>query len=190
MTRGRPFAHSLSSESSQSWAPYEERASIGRMFRRQHLLARALILRSDSTESAVLLTQATGESHTFLPGGHVESGEGLLEALRRELREELGVDCRVVHYLGAVEHQWPDENPQHLEINHVFLTELTIRHAELVSRESHLRFSWSPVSALAQHYLFPIPLQRLIAAWVSGDHRTWWATTLPGADLDPEDRTP
>ena len=35
-------------------------------------------------------------------GGHVERGEGLEEALRREAREELGVDLRTVRRLGQI----------------------------------------------------------------------------------------
>jgi hypothetical protein len=37
---------------------------------RQHLLARAVIMRSDEQGYSVLLAQQIGESHTFLPGGH------------------------------------------------------------------------------------------------------------------------
>jgi len=146
---------------------------------RVHLLARVVIMRTANDGVSVLLAQQIGASHTFLPGGHVEPGEGLPATLVRELEEELGVAIRVVEYLGTVEHQWPEAEPSHYEVNHVFLAELCEPTAELVSRELHLRFFWCPVDALAEHRLSPAPLRGLIARRAAGDRSVWWASTLP-----------
>jgi len=42
------------------------------------------------------------------PGGKVEPGEGLAEALVRELKEELAIEVRVGQRLALVEHAYPD----------------------------------------------------------------------------------
>lgn len=47
---------------------------------------------------ALLLRQADGRWD--LPGGHLEDGEGLEEALAREIREELGLSLPPVRLLG------------------------------------------------------------------------------------------
>lgn len=148
----------------------------------QHLLARALILRGDqATGPAVLLAQNVGKTHTFLPGGHVDHDEGLRHAVVRELEEETGLATRVVAYLGAVEHEWPEQRPTDYEVNHVFLTELTEPPGPVQSREAHLRFLWCPVTALDEHNLQPRPLRALIDQHLAGDRSVWWASTLPGA---------
>ncbi len=45
-----------------------------------------------------------------IPGGHVEEGETFEEACRRELREELGLECARLRYLTTYLHETPVED--------------------------------------------------------------------------------
>ena len=105
-----------------------------------HLLARAVV----RDAGHVLLVRAEGQSHTFLPGGHVEAGEGLAGCLHRELQEELGVESNVGAYRGAVEHQWQRDGEPQYEINHCFDVTIPSLHAQMLpeAREDYLRFGW------------------------------------------------
>jgi len=146
--------------------------------RETEILARAVI----EDDEHFLLAHTRGASNTFLPGGHVEPGEGLVACLERELEEELGISSRVGDYLGAVEHAWTDAGGEHHEINHCFAVtspELS-RAVPLRPREERLEFSWAHERELADRGLEPKPLVPLLAAWQTGDRGTWWASTLGG----------
>jgi 8-oxo-dGTP diphosphatase len=45
------------------------------------------------------------------PGGKREAGETMAECLRRELREELGIDAEVGRELGRATHTYPGRPP-------------------------------------------------------------------------------
>ncbi len=57
----------------------------------------ALIVRSDG--DLLLIRSPKWEGVLTVPGGHIELGETMEQALRREVREEVGLDVEVVRLL-------------------------------------------------------------------------------------------
>ncbi len=69
---------------------------------------RACAIIVDHAARRVLLIHRwrAGQEYYVLPGGKVEAGETLAEALRRELSEELGVKIAVGEPLGSYRHAY------------------------------------------------------------------------------------
>ncbi len=133
-----------------------------------HVLARALIIQGDS----VLICKRN--NLYFLPGGHVENGESVIQALEREFIEELGgFQHSTPIHIGVCEHQFDFKNGaiQH-EINHVFVTEVAAN-VVFESRESFLSFEKIKISDLSTIELLPAQLKPALVKW-SADKREFF----------------
>ena len=140
-----------------------------------HPIVRAVILQ----DGRVLVAQAKGADNTFLPGGHIEIGENTKDALRRELKEELGKSILIHKYLGAMESEWTDSNYHH-EISHTFLCSFpdNEKSARPVSLEDHLDFFWIKPEEMASLNLLPKYYRELIPKAMNGEIEAVWNSSL------------
>ncbi len=91
------------------------------------------------------------------PGGGIEFGEYSWDAVRREMKEELGVEVDDLEFLGTLESLFQYEGQPRHEL--VFLFggdaegEPALAKPEIQSRESDgsiLRFKWMPLSSFSR----------------------------------------
>jgi 8-oxo-dGTP pyrophosphatase MutT (NUDIX family) len=140
-----------------------------------HYLVRGIII----ANGKVLLAHKRGADNTYLPGGHIDSGEKAEEALAREIREEIGKTATVGRFIGAVEHVWPENSQKNHEINLVF--EVTVAGLDSSvppeSLEPHLEFIWSELADLKSHNLQPYPLIEYLTGLESG-YDGYWGTSI------------
>lgn len=76
----------------------------------------AAVLRGDEGK-AILLTRRRDNDLWCLPSGHLDPGESVEEACRREVREEIGVETDIDILLGVYSSpnriiRYPDSDPQ------------------------------------------------------------------------------
>lgn len=87
-----------------------------------------------------------------LPGGNLEFGEELKAALKRELKEELGIDCSPVEIMHVAEVIYEGENIIHFIFDCPdFTGEPRIQPAETKAEE----IAWLPLDELESFTLYP-----------------------------------
>lgn len=142
---------------------------------RSHYLVRGVF----TCQQRVLVAHAMGADNTFLPGGHIEAGEKAVDALIREIREEIGVTPVVGEFAGAIEHTWSDAGTDQHELNLVFRMELSAVNpaGNPASREKHLEFFWLDIEDLGKHNLLPAPMIDIVRE-ANNHSKGFWASTI------------
>ncbi len=135
------------------------------------LIARAVIIQ----KGKILLCYSKRSGHYFLPGGHIESGEKAETALKREFKEELGTQGKILKFIGAGDHSYSDKGGYHQELNLVFLA--SIKAARLESKEDHLSFSFISAAEFSKTRILPISLKRGIQQWLK-DKKSFWVSSV------------
>lgn len=125
------------------------------------LIVRALIIKNRK----ILVCRTAGRDYYFLPGGHIEFGETMQVALRRELIEELGVELSKTKFIGAVENLFDQNGMQKHEVSFVF--HVDIKESEVVSKEDHISFFWLGMDEFIQNNIVPYAMKDAIIKWTT-----------------------
>jgi len=111
-----------------------------------------------------------GRRYWLLPGGGVEYGESIEEALKRELQEEAGLSIRVSDILWIVD-SIPDDHHRHV-INLIFsaeaLSDILNPHPDQVLRD----VQWIDIARIPELEIFPDTKAEILRYIQSGDRGT------------------
>lgn len=126
------------------------------------LIARAVIWKNGALLVNTNSNKKTGEKYVALPGGHVDPGEHCVEALQREIEEELAAQCAVGDLLFVTENIYAgrekDEKQRH-ELTLFFAATLsgeqTRADGTVHSPEKWKNFRWLSETDLPSANLLP-----------------------------------
>ncbi|MCX5973400.1 MAG: NUDIX domain-containing protein [Coprothermobacterota bacterium] len=120
-----------------------------------------------------------------LPGGGQHPGETLVEALRRECREELGVGVEVGplrhirEYIGA-NHEFAVEDADAHQVEFMFECVLLadpFTSEPILPDERQVGIAWLPLADLASYRLYPKELRAVLAHGIDPDARIYLGDT-------------
>ena len=117
-------------------------------------------------DGKILLAYSKQDHFYFLPGGHVEFGEGARATLVREFFEEIGVLAKATHFVTVLENAYGEGEKKQHEFCLLFEVEIE-KGAECVSKEAHLEFHWVPFADLSTIKLLPKYLVPKIIDFIS-----------------------
>ena len=135
----------------------------------------AVILRDDE----ILLIRHVRDNETYwlLPGGGVEYGETLSEALKRELMEEASIEIEVGHLI-MVNDSIPTDKRRHI-VNLYFTAEIIGGEMKLNVDERMAELKFMPLSELADLTFYPDTRNELLSAIREGfPHRSVYLENL------------
>jgi len=131
--------------------------------RRPRIRVCALVVRG---ETALLVRQSKGDAtYWLLPGGALELGETLEEAVHREVREECSVDMTILGPLGVVESISPDEGSSRHVVHFIYAGTADRDARALAGDRAILEVRWVTAEEVRELVVHP-PIADLVVGWM------------------------
>ena len=140
-----------------------------------HNIARGVCIKNGN----ILLAYFREGKYYFLPGGHIEHGESMLETLKREFMEEAKICVEPTEFVGIFEHVWINEGKTQHEINFIFRVETSALH-DIQSQVGHLEFRWIPATEIQNIHFLPKEMLQTVQNIVRGKKGVYFSTTIGG----------
>lgn len=133
---------------------------------------RAIIL----DKGRILVCRCKDKGYYFFPGGHLEFGEKIGDALTREIKEELNVEIKKFSFIGIVDNFFKEDGEKHHEINLIF--DVKAKKISSRSRENHISFSFLKKKDFVKTQIYPIALKKSLLKWFR-DKKIFWISQFP-----------
>lgn len=120
---------------------------------------RCLIIQNNK----LVLCKHVKKNFYFLPGGGLEEGETINQGIKRELKEELGIDSSKIiidQNIDVIEHIFKDNGVNHHEIN--LIKNVYINTDIIKSCEDHIEFTAVKINDLPNYNILPLKIKDLI----------------------------
>jgi 8-oxo-dGTP pyrophosphatase MutT (NUDIX family) len=114
------------------------------------------------SDTRVLLNRMEKDDYWFLPGGRIATGESSAQAMLREIREELGIACRILRPVFLLENFFALAGESFHELGLYYLLDaddaVLPEDGARSDTDAGIRFHWQPVERLNEIDFRPTPL--------------------------------
>ena len=137
-----------------------------------NVIVRGIIIHSNH----ILLTTVTSDNTNFLqnifflPGGHVEYNEPSLNALEREIWEEMNLKIENVEFAGILECSWERKGSIYHELNivyNIYIKGLDIATPPIAMDHKFHTFVWKPIDQIDNLVILPENLKTIIKNYIN-----------------------
>lgn len=129
------------------------------MGRKKHIETLSRVLIVDRTGRVLLCRNKKG-NYYYLPGGHVEFGEGARQAAERELMEECGLEVATGELMLVSENQFGERKDRVHEYTMVFGGRVKSKIGRVQSREAYIDFEWLTREEIGKRDVRPDSIQK------------------------------
>ncbi len=107
-----------------------------------------------------------GRQVTKFPGGGLELGEGTIDGLKREWREELGMDIQVLSHYHTTDFFQPSAYDDSQVISIYYLVRGADPAAAITNHEANERTYWLSLEDIDM-YTFTLPIDKLVGEMIA-----------------------
>ncbi len=118
----------------------------------------------------ILTHRDINKDHYCLPGGRIEIGETSEQAIKREIKEELGKDVEIIEYKSTIENFFEFENNKYHEIYFLYKIEFVNEEDKKINYTIHnvegkqyLQYEWLELNKINKYNILPECLKDIIS---------------------------
>ena len=117
----------------------------------------------------VLVHRNVNSEHYALVGGRVEIGENSIDAIKREIKEEIGKDIEITGYISTIENFFQMDSQKYHEIMFVHKAEFKIEKDQKIEDtikniegKDYLVYEWIPLEKIDEYPIKPNVVKEIL----------------------------
>ncbi len=117
----------------------------------------------------ILVHRNINENHCTLPGGRIAIGESSEQTVKREIKEEMGKETKIIEYIGTIENFFEMNQKKYHEILFIHKLEFTNEEDQKIDYtmkniegKEYLKYEWLELDKIDNYNIVPQCLKNIL----------------------------